>query len=160
MSYDLQAVVAGDEILRCASRDIPGARLAPLRQGLALMPITDGLFDAVTDGSTVGALGFWRLPGGFEAVLAQWSAAGHVAYVEVEYFGGVGKQRAAVWAGGVLAWGPVDAPAKRRFSRAVSPASQALRQLGARSGWGEDEFDAVGLDRHRNNDAWVAAGAP
>ncbi|MFF7976861.1 hypothetical protein [Streptomyces sp. NPDC007905] len=96
MGYELQAVIAGDELLGAASRDIPGARLAPLRQGLSLMPMTDEVFDAVTDGSTLGALGFWRLPGGFERLLAQWSAAGPVAYVEAEAFGGVGEQRAAV----------------------------------------------------------------
>ncbi|RSO09121.1 hypothetical protein DMH26_01970 [Streptomyces sp. WAC 05379] len=159
MGYELQAVIAGDELLRAASRDVPGARLATLRQGLALMPMTDEVFDAVTDGSTVGALGFWRLPGGFEMLLAEWSAAGPVAYVEAEYFGGVGEQRAAVWADGVLALGPLDAPAKKWFSRAVSPISQALRRLGASRSLGEDEFESVGLDRHRNNDDWTPCSA-
>ncbi|MER5519839.1 hypothetical protein [Streptomyces sp. NPDC002763] len=89
-------------------------------------------------------------------MLPQWSAAGPVAYVEAEYFGGVGEQRAAVWTDGALAVGPLDAPAKKWFSRAVSPISQALRQLGVRSSLGEDEFEAVGLDRHRNNDDWIS----
>ncbi|MFB7576979.1 MULTISPECIES: hypothetical protein [unclassified Streptomyces] len=119
--------------------------------------MTDEVFDAVTDGSTAG-LGFWRLPGGFERLLAQWSAAGPVAYAEAEYFGGVGEQRAAVWVDGTLALGPLDAPTRRWFSRAVSPISQALRRLGARRGLGEDEFEAVGLDRHRNNDDWIPSG--
>ncbi|MEV2191868.1 hypothetical protein AB0I02_12855 [Streptomyces phaeochromogenes] len=119
--------------------------------------MTDEVFDAVTDGSSAGALGFWLLPGGFEKVLAQWSAAGPVAYVEADYFGGVGEQRAAVWADGALVLGPLDVPARRRFSRAVSPISQALRRLGARRSLGEDEFDAVGLDRHRGNNGWVSS---
>jgi hypothetical protein len=121
------------------------------------MPMTDEVFDAVTDGSAAEALGFWRLPGGFERLLAQWSAAGPVAYVEAEYFGGVGEQRAVVWADGALALGPLDALAKARFSRAFSPISQALRRLGARRSLGEDEFEAVGLDRHRSNDDWVSS---
>ncbi|MER6375311.1 hypothetical protein ABT255_44800 [Streptomyces mirabilis] len=157
MGYELQAVIAGDELLRAASRGVPGARVAPLRQGLSLMPMTEEVFDAVTDGSTAGALRFWRLPGGFERLLAQWSAAGPVAYVEAEYFGGVGEQRAAVWADGALAVGPLDAPAKKWFSRAASPISQALRQLGVKSSLGGDEFEAVGLDRHRNNDGWISS---
>uniref|UniRef100_A0AAU2VFF7 Uncharacterized protein n=1 Tax=Streptomyces sp. NBC_00003 TaxID=2903608 RepID=A0AAU2VFF7_9ACTN len=61
------------------------------------MPMTDEVFDAVTDGSTGAELGFWRLPGGFDGLLARWSAAGPLAYAEAEYFGGVGEQRAAVW---------------------------------------------------------------
>ncbi|MFI8232393.1 hypothetical protein ACIGDI_26490 [Streptomyces sp. NPDC085900] len=159
MGYELQAVIAKDELLRAASREVPGALVVSLRQGLALMPMTAEVFDAVTDGSEGGALGFWRLPGGFDKVLAQWSVTAPVAYAEAEYFGGVGEQRAAVWADGTLARGPLDEPAKTRFSRAVSPISQALHQLGARAGLGEDEFEAVGLDRHRGNDGWVSAGA-
>lgn len=157
MGYELQAVIAGDELLRSASRDVPCARVAPLRQGLALMPMTDEVFDAVTDGSAAGAPGFWRLPGGFERTLALWSAAGPVAYVEAVYFGGVGEQRAAVWADGALAWRSLDSP-KKLFSRPVSPISQALRRLGARASVGEDEFAAVGLDRHRDNDGWISPG--
>ncbi|MFZ4239691.1 hypothetical protein ACOZGD_31515 [Streptomyces murinus] len=75
--------------------------------------MTDEVFDAVTDGGTEGALGFWRLPGGFEKLLARWSAAGPVAYVEAEYFGGTGEQRAAVSADGELVLGPLGAPTKK-----------------------------------------------
>lgn len=157
MSYVLQAVIAGDALLRAAAREVRGARVAPLRQGLALMPMTDEVFDSVTDdGSKVGALGFWRLSEGFEGLLAKWSAAGPVAYVQAEYFGGIGEQRAAVWADEALALGPLDEPAQGQTSRAVSPISQVLRRLGARSSPGKDEFDAVGLDRHRHSDEWIA----
>ena len=57
MGYVLQAVIAGDELLSAAARDVPGARVAPLRQGLSLMPMTDEVFDGVTDGSAAGDLG-------------------------------------------------------------------------------------------------------
>ncbi|MFI6872889.1 hypothetical protein ACIBL6_05565 [Streptomyces sp. NPDC050400] len=157
MGYALQAVIAADELLRVASREVPGARVVSLGQGLSLMPMTDEVFDAVTNGSSDGAeLGFWKLPGGFATVLARWSSTGPFAYVEAEYFGGAGEQRAAVWADGSLALGPLDASEKKRFSRAVSPISQALRRLGARKRLGEDEFEAVGLDRHRNTEDWTA----
>jgi hypothetical protein len=158
VGYQLQAVIASDELLRVASREVPGARVVPLHQGLSLMPMTDEVFDAVTNGSDGGDLGFWRLPGGFETLLAQWSSAGPIAYVEAEYFGGVGGQRAAVWVGGSLTLGPLDTPAKKWFSRPVSPISQALRRLGARKSLGEDEFETVGLDRHRNNEDWISSG--
>ncbi|MDO0930148.1 hypothetical protein QQY24_34385 [Streptomyces sp. TG1A-8] len=159
MGYELQAVIASDEVLRIASREVPGAQVVPLGQGLSLMPMTDEVFDAVTDGSDGRDLGFWRLPGGFDTLLAQWSAAGPIAYVEAEYFGGVGEQRAAVWADGALALGPLDEPTKKRFSRAVSPISQALRRLGARRSLGEDEYEAVGLGRHRSNEDWISSSA-
>ncbi|MFJ3749579.1 hypothetical protein [Streptomyces rubiginosohelvolus] len=156
MGYDVQAVVAGDEVLRIASRELPGSAVVRLGQGLSMMPMTDELFDAVTDGSGAGDLGFWRLPGGFEALLARWSAAGPIAYLEAEHFGGVGRQRAAVWADGSLALGPLDEPTKQRGSQAVSPAPQALRRLGAQRDVGKDEFESVGLNRHRTNEDWIA----
>ncbi len=97
--------------------------MVPLGQGLSLMPMTDEVFDGVTDDSDGRDLGFWRLPGGFDALLAQSSAARPIAYVEAEYFGGVGKQRAAVWADSALALGPLEEPTRKRLSRAVSPIS-------------------------------------
>lgn len=85
------------------------------------------------------------------------SAAGPIAYVEAEYFGGVGERRAAVWADGALALSPLDKATEKWFSRAVSPISQALQRLGARRGLGEDEFEAVRLDRHRSNEDWISS---
>ncbi|TYR64162.1 hypothetical protein [Streptomyces parvus] len=155
MGYDVQAVIAGDEVLRIASRELPRSAVVRLGQGLSMMPMTDELFDAVTDGSGPGDLGFWRLPGGFEALLARWSTAGPIAYVEADHFGGVGRQRAAVWADGWLALGPLEEPAKQQLSQAVSPVSQALRRLGAQRDVGKDEFESVGLNRHRTNEDWI-----
>ncbi|MFF4463210.1 hypothetical protein ACFY13_27170 [Streptomyces mirabilis] len=155
VGYELQAVIANDEVLRGASRDLPTARVVSLGQGLSLMPITDQLFDAATDG-TVGSLGFWRLPGGFDKRLADWSAAGVVAYVEAEYFGGVGEQHAAVWADGAVVLGPLLVAESQHFGSAGSPISQALRRLGVVAYAPTDEFATVGLDRHRHSEDWNA----
>ncbi|GGY14326.1 hypothetical protein [Streptomyces xanthochromogenes] len=156
MSYDLRAVIAEGKALRDATRDLAAARVASIGQGLALMPMTDALIDSVADGSGAGTLGFWGLPGGFEKTLAAWSAGGPVAYVEAEYFGGVGEQRAAVWNGGDIVLGPLHVEERQPFPPAGSPISQALRRLGAVAGTGEDEFSAVGLDQHRHGEAWIA----
>ncbi|UED85650.1 hypothetical protein [Streptomyces profundus] len=155
MGYVLHALIARDELLRTTSRDIPEARVVPLCQGLSLVPMTDALFDAVTDGG-VGELGFRRLPGGFGGPLARWSAGGPVAYAEAEYFGGTGEQRAAVWADGALALGPWESSPDPGLPEAISPISRALRRLGARSDPGEDEFQTVGLNRRRDTDAWLS----
>ena len=158
MGYVLEAVIAREELLRAAARHLPAAQVATVGQGLSLVPMTKELFDAVTDGSPADLLGFWRLPGGFGGLLAQWSTAGPVAYVEAEYFGGVGEQRAAVWADEAVVLGPLHAPEGRPFPSAGSPISQALRRLGAMAGAAEDEFSAVGLDRHRGNEGWISSG--
>jgi hypothetical protein len=74
----------------------------------------------------------WRLPGGFDKHLANWSAAGDlVAHVAAEYFGGVGEQHAAVCANGALALGPLHIAEEQPLDPDGSPISQALRRLGA-----------------------------
>ncbi|MFD5573082.1 hypothetical protein [Streptomyces cadmiisoli] len=156
MSYVLHAVIAEGETLRGMTRGLPAARLASVGQGLSLMPMTKALIESVADGSGAGASGFCRLPGGFEKTLADWSVRGPVAYVEAEYFGGVGEQRAAVWEGGTIVLGPLHLEEGRPFPPAGSPISQALRRLGVVAGPGEDEFSAVGLVRHRHGEAWLA----
>ncbi|MDX3797756.1 hypothetical protein [Streptomyces sp. AK04-3B] len=156
MSYDLQAVIAGEEVLNAASRVLSAARVASLGQGVSLMPMTDALFDSVSEGGDTGALGFWRLPGGFAKTLADWSTAGPVAYVEAEYFGGVGEQQAVVWDGGTIVLGPLQVPEGHPFPPAGSAISQALRRLGVVADAGEDEFTALGLERHRHGEGWIA----
>jgi hypothetical protein len=156
MSYDLQAVIAGEEVLNAAVRALSVARLASLGQGVSLMPMTDALFDSVSEGGDTSALGFWRLPGGFAKTLADWSTAGPVAYVEAEYFGGVGEQQAVVWDGGAIVLGPLRIPEGHPFPPAGSAISQALRRLGVVAGAGEDEFTALGLERHRHVEGWIA----
>jgi hypothetical protein len=155
VGYDLQAVIGGSELLASAVRDIPAARLAPLVQDLSLMPITAEFFDAVTDGSGSEFPGFWRLPGGFGAVLASWSEQGPVAYVEAEYFGGVGEQSAVVWDRASIVLGPLTWPEGQPRPAAGSPISQALRLLGVVAAPGGDEFDAAGMIRHRDTARWV-----
>ncbi|MGI5478757.1 hypothetical protein [Streptomyces lavendofoliae] len=155
MGYDLQAVIADGEAMHGATKDLPAARLAWIGQGLALMPMTDALFQSVADGSGVRASGFWRLPGGFERTLADWSIGWPVAYVEAEYFGGMGEQRAAVWDGGSVVLGPLHVEEREPFPSAGSPISQALRRLGVVATADEDEFSALGLERHRHSEAWI-----
>jgi hypothetical protein len=90
-------------------------------------------------------------PPGFESLLAAWSVVDPVAYVEAEYFGGTGSQFAAVWEDGVLVLGPVlKSEDESPPVQGLSPISQALRRLGASADGHDDDFDAVGLGRHRH----------
>ncbi len=159
MGYDLQAIVAREDLLRAATRTWSEAVVASLEQGLALVPITDSFFDQVSGVPVAEDLGFWRLPAGFEQTLAAWSVRGPVAYVEAEFFGGVGWQRAAVWSKGVLILGPLRVEEDEQFEAEGSPISRALRRLGVITGAGQDEFAAVGLGRHRHRDDWLVADA-
>lgn len=156
VGYELVGVVGGGELLGRVARGLAGARVVALRQGLGLVPMTDELFDAVTDGGASEFAELWKLPGGFGQVLGRWSETGAVAYVEAEYFGGVGRQAAVVWVGGTVALGPLTLGEREPAPPAGSPISRALRLLGVVAGPGEDEFRAAGLHRHRRTDDWVA----
>jgi hypothetical protein len=79
-----------------------------------------------------------------------------VAYVEADFWGGTGTQFAAAWEAGELVLGPiVDGHDARPVTVRRSAISRALRRLGARADGHIDEFDAVGLGRHRRVAAWL-----
>ncbi|MFK4599844.1 hypothetical protein [Streptomyces pristinaespiralis] len=155
MSYDLKAVIARRDLLDVVTRDLSAARVVDLPHGLALLPMTDALSDALTDASRARHSAFWSLPAGFDEVLVDWSRTGSVAYVEAEYFGGVGEENAAVWRDGELVRGPLHLVEGELTPTEGSPVCQALRALGVSAGE-DDEFTAAGLDAHRNNDGWLS----
>ncbi|MGW6914449.1 hypothetical protein ACWGB8_11605 [Kitasatospora sp. NPDC054939] len=162
MSYELQALIAPLELLRIAAAEVSAARVAPLAQGLALIPATGAFLAAIGaggDGTSSAGHGFDWFPEGFERRLAAWSKAGPIACVQADYFGGTGTQLAAVWSDGRLDLGPLTSGEFEPFPAEGSPISQALRRIGARADGGAvDEFEAVGLPAHRRTDGWVPAG--
>ncbi|WP_280675290.1 hypothetical protein [Kitasatospora sp. MAA19] len=162
MPYELQALIGTCELLAVAAAEVPVARVVPLAQGLALIPVTPAVLSALqSDGDTRKAAdgaGFGWHPEGFELRLAAWSKAGPIACVEADYFGGSGTQRAAVWDDGRITLGPLTSGEFEPSPPEGSPISRALRRLGARTEEGRvDEFDSVGLSAHRSTDGWAAA---
>jgi hypothetical protein len=91
---------------------------------------------------------FWKLSPSGALWIEDLSAAGRVAYVETEYFGGVGTQAAAVWENGRTILGPKQAD--------IGPINDALRLLGVACTQTQDEFAVAGLDRHRETEDWLA----
>ncbi|MFE6056221.1 hypothetical protein ACFQ6N_36200 [Kitasatospora sp. NPDC056446] len=160
MPYELQALIGTLELLTVAAAEVPTARVVPLAQGLALIPVTSAVLAALQgDGSVrkpVAGAGFGWHSDGFELRLAAWSKAGPVVCVEAEYFGGSGTQRAAVWADGRVVLGPLTIGEFEPVPPEGTPISRALRWIGARTGeGGTDEFASVGLGAHRSTGSWV-----
>ena len=153
--YCLRAVIASEPVLLKLVQSIEGARVVPLDQHLSLLPMTDALLEALTVAGAPGLDGFLDAPAGFGSVLAACSANGPAAYVEAEFFGGMGTQSAQVWDGGQVVLGPVVVEEGELTPAAGSPISQALRQLGVAKGDHFDEFDAVRLGRHRDTQDWL-----
>lgn len=147
MGYTLEAVIGTGGAVRALVGRWPVAVGVPVAQGLVLVPMSDELFDAVGAGADE-ALGFFKLPAG----LLPGPGGGALGYVEAEFFGGVGEQRAALWAEGELVLGPVT----EDDAQGRSPISQVLARLGAVPDGNADEFDSVGLGRHRHTGDWLA----
>ncbi|GAA4161685.1 hypothetical protein GCM10022251_41550 [Phytohabitans flavus] len=129
-----------------------------LGQGLGLMPMTPALFDELRRGDEVDPqfTPARLFPPRFEVMLAAWSVVDPVAYVEAEYFGVIGSQFAAVWQGGTLVLGPLVLTEDEPWpAPGWSPISQSLRHLGVSADGHYDEFDAIGLGRHRHVEDWL-----
>lgn len=151
--YCLEAAIAGESVLRALAGSFEGARIVALGQHLSLLPMTGKLFSTIAGAGKLD--GFWEAPAGFGDALAACSVNGPVAYVEADFFGGVGTQCAQVWDGGTVVLGPLLLEEAEQPPAAGSPISQALRQLGVAKGNHFDEFDAVGLGRHRETSGWL-----
>lgn len=174
MGHTLEAFIARQDPLREAVAGFRYARLIPLRAGLALLPVTDDFHDEVATayrGGTEERLSeFWRLSPSLAVLGHGISQHTPVAYVETDYFGGVGTQAAIAWDRGRIVFGPSKdeewgSADQRPINQALhalgvrlvrgKPINRALRWLGVRTWWPIDAFAAVGLDRFRSNEDWI-----
>jgi hypothetical protein len=97
---------------------------------------------------TGGTEGFIYLSDQLMGALVDSSAEGKVMYFETEYFGGTGTQGAIVLERGSVLFGPRVA--------VRGPINAALALLGVKVCLPAlDEFDTIGLDRHRTTDSWL-----
>jgi hypothetical protein len=120
-----------------------------LPQGLAILPLRDKHIDSFLSPPMTGhPQGFNYLSEQLTLELQRASVGCAIAYVETEYFGGVGSQGAALFSDGRTVFGPSAAEA--------GPINEALRLLGVKvAPPAYDEFEAVGLNRHRHAADWL-----
>jgi hypothetical protein len=146
----VQALILNADAAGIARTRLRSAEMAVLDQRLLLMPITDDLLRELgeedpSDPQLVGC--FEGLSARVEEFAVSLSRVAPIAYVETEYFGGVGVQGAAVW---------IDGARRLLIEPCESgPINDALRLLGVVAREGVDEFDSVGLGRHRSNKVWL-----
>lgn len=130
-----------------------------------MLPVTDDLaawLDSADRGHRADP--GWVLLRQPVAVLArQLSVGGRALYIAGETFGGPGIQEAAGWQDGELWYGPcgtsdieADLEPGYRLARGRDSAINAgLRALGVRAGPGQDEYETIGLARHRFTEDWT-----
>jgi len=162
MGHCIRGFIGRRDDLRRAADGLPGARVVALAAGFGFLPVTDRLAD---DREAVPFEDLERLT----TRLCRWaeeeSCLFPLAYVETEYFGGHGWQAAVAWVGGRAVFGPLRTPDLREASK-LAPIplrqraiNQAVRHVGVDRGAALDEFEALGLGRHRSNEAWLSEPA-
>jgi hypothetical protein len=129
-----------------------------LSSGLAILPLRDTDLDSLPYGPFAsnterpdGLLSRHFLSEELSNELRAVSRGGTLMYFQTDYFGGVGTQAAVVFRDGALVFGPASAER--------GPINAALRLLGVRvTPPAVDEFDTVGLGRHRDTEDWLEQG--
>jgi hypothetical protein len=150
LAYQLQAFLGPREVLEPLRTAFRGARLVPLlAEPLVLSPFVQVLRSAVQARGADEERGwpFSFLSRRGARAVQDVCTAGSFVYVDAEFFGGAGHQSAVGFQDGAPAFGPVAAR---------DAINQALRFLGVQPAGKQDEFDTVGLFRHRSTDAWYA----
>ena len=141
-----------------------GVRTAQLQVGLTMLPVTGELLSHVDP----AAVGDQRIPSGWmlkqpvAALARALSADRRVLYIFSETAGGPGTKEAIAWHHGRRLYGPsgtCDIEADFEPGYHLAPSDNAvnagLRAIGVRASDDRDEYETVGLSRHRMTDDWL-----
>jgi hypothetical protein len=148
--YCLYGIVGKSRDLLHKSLKYPGACVVHLEQGIGMIPISEGLLnDIEQDDSSLGATkepGFEFLSNVVSAWVQSLSQGMTLAYLEAEFISGEGTESAVVWRDGVRVLGPLHG---------TGAVNRALRTLGVSVPSRREEFEVVGLGKHRNPEEWL-----
>ena len=156
--HDVKALIADESQLRQTMAALSNAVICPLRDGFALVPITDGLAAELAQFAP-SAEASWLpdMKPGVRQIALRISSDSPVAYVSTEYFGGDGGQDAMAWSQGEVIFSPQSQGYGEAWPN--TSISRALRAIGVIAEQGKDEFDTLGLGRHRETHRWAEAYA-
>jgi hypothetical protein len=151
MGYELQAIIGREAAISRAAKAVSKAVVVPLEQELLMIPLGEDLHDELqtrfAGGEGDHSDHFIYLSVAVAEWIAEASEKGPLAYVEADYFGGIGKQSSVVWKEGKVILEPAHGER--------GPINRALRALGVRAQPNKDEFETVGLRRHRDMEDWL-----
>jgi hypothetical protein len=145
MAYTLQAVIAKEGVMRIDQLD--ALRIVRLGSGIEMIPLGSEVRKRLRlDFLPLTDEGESALPIGLADLCSELSGGGRVAYVEAEFFGGIGTQASAIFENGNARIPPVVGE---------DAINQALREIGVVAAKGKDEFDCAGLGKHRDTEGWL-----
>ena len=150
MSYVLEALLLSPEARDRFQRALPKIVIVQLAPEVAMVPLTEdelkqlGSLDPVCQIGDEGE--FSGLTKGVIEELSRLTQYSLAAFVGALYTGGPGTQ-----------WGVIFLNGRPTAPPAISGSfiNRALAKLGIRAANGMDEFDTVGLGRHRHTEDWI-----
>jgi hypothetical protein len=146
MGHYIQVIVAPIETAKVISKSWPEIPRLDYQNGYAIFCVDADLIDArIAPDKTPTVTGdeFILLTDGFRELLKSMSHKGELAYVETDYFGGVGGQGAVGYRSGEEVM-----PPKWKESDTIN---EALELIGVPLGQFSDRFSAMGFDQIRSN---------
>ncbi len=158
MAYNLTAFLGHQKPIQQAQILLNAPVIIALPQSVYLLPVILPSKRSLTE-EPLYQDSFYELPQYIVDIGLQASIAGRgrIAWLEAEFFGGVGHQAIIVWEKGEIVRGP-----KRSDSHKSNQSvfNQALRELGIKAegivdGRYHDEFETVELGRHRDTEDWL-----
>jgi hypothetical protein len=150
MGYYLQAILCKQPLVGAIFDNFTNTKRVRLDVDLYLIPYTSDLFDEFNQYHASESLEKFELLNEklFEYLLAK-SVFGPIAYIEAEYFGGVGGQSAIMFMNGHVHHDT------RSTDDGYGAINTVLREFGVQRNAEFDEWDTVGMLRHRNTDDWL-----
>ena len=153
MGHCVTGLIAKSTVLEAFSREHSLHQPVALLSEFAILPLRDVDLDSfLVAPVSFDIEGFRYLSDQFLDVLRRASHQGMLMYFETDYFGGLGCQGAAVFQHGQLIFGPLSAK--------TGAINQGLKLLGISIQQpARDEFETIGLGRHRDTESWIERSA-
>jgi hypothetical protein len=165
MAHSISGLIGRFFPLQVALRSFPVARVITLPQQYGFVPISHALIEVLAQTfAEAPSNAYGECLGLVPPLIAFASHLSHqlpLAYIETEYFGGIGQQSALVWHDGQVVLGPLlidtsDTTSPKPLPPLSDfPINQVLHRLGVQPADALDEFEALGLHQHRFNDVWL-----
>ena len=147
MGYFIRAILCNRLLANEIIEDNSYAKSIEIYNDLFLIPFIDELFDEINEFEQSQNVGkFILLTEKINDYLKQFSSKGKIAYIEADYFGGVGFQNAIVWDNQETVFYEENA------DWAINKALKFIGIVKDKDKF--DEFDTVGLGKFRDTEAW------
>jgi hypothetical protein len=161
MGHNIRALIGMSDKIEKFSNNWSQSANKELEQGFALVKVTDELLDDINELSSIQSSDpyeeFDFLSSSLNELLMQESFRTQIAYIETDYFGGIGTQVVVLYDDGKVTVGPLTTEdlwdqktntyvQKTEGIRAIN---QVLKKVGVWCKKDVDEFDSLGLAHHR-----------